>query len=69
MNRLLLALCASTFALGLSSAYADDETAPDYTQSEQAKYKQEADAKKAATAKMTPEQKAAATKTRRVPTR
>jgi hypothetical protein len=65
MNRLLLALCTSTFALGLSSVYADDETPPDYTQSEQAKYKQEADTKKAAMAKMTPEQKAAATKARR----
>ena len=65
MNRLVLALCASTLVLPFSSAYADDETPPDYTPSEQAKYKQEADTKKAAMGKMTPEQKAAATKARR----
>jgi len=65
MNKLILALCASTFVLSFSSVYADDETPSGYTPSEQAKYKQEADTKQGAVAKMTPEQKAAATKARR----
>lgn len=65
MNKLLVALCASACVLPFSSAFADDETPPDFTPSEQAQYKQEADAQKAATDKMTPEQKETATKGRR----
>ena len=65
MKKLLIALCAGGVTLSSALAFADDQTAPDYTQSEQAKMKQEADAKKAEWAKMSPEQKATATKTRR----
>ncbi|HSS69677.1 MAG TPA: hypothetical protein VLQ46_03380 [Casimicrobiaceae bacterium] len=65
MKKLLIALCAGGVALSSALAFADDQTAPDYTQSEQAKMKQEADAKAAAYAKMTPEEKKAATKARR----
>jgi hypothetical protein len=68
MNKLLVALCASTCVLPFTSAFADDETPPDFTPSEQATYKQEADAKKAAAAKMTPEQKVSATEARRTET-
>jgi len=57
-------LTAGAFALASASAFADDKTPDNLTPAEQAKMKQQADAKKAAMAKMTPEQKAAAKKAR-----
>ena len=65
MNKLLAALCASSFALALSSsALADDQTPSEYTPSMQATLKQEASAKKAAMGNMTSEERTAARKTR-----
>jgi hypothetical protein len=63
MNKLLIALTVGAFALGSVAALADDKTpaAP----VDQAKLKAERDAAKAAAAKMTPEEKAAAKKTKR----
>jgi hypothetical protein len=63
MNKLLIALTAGAFALGSVAALADDKTpaAP----VDQAKLKAEKDAAKAAAAKMTPEEKAAAKKAKR----
>jgi hypothetical protein len=63
MNKLLIALTAGVFALGSVTALADDKTpaAP----VDQAKLKAERDAAKAAAAKMTPEEKAAAKKAKR----
>lgn len=63
MNKLLIALTAGAFALGSVAALADDKTpaAP----VDQAKLKAERDAAKAAQAKMTPEEKAAAKKAKR----
>ena len=63
MNKLLIALTAGAFALGSVAALADDKTpaAP----VDQAKLKAERDAAKAAAAKMTPEEKAAAKKAKR----
>ena len=63
MNKLIAALVASAFALGSATAMADDKTpaAP----VDQAKLKAERDAAKAAAAKMTPEEKAAAKKAKR----
>jgi hypothetical protein len=63
MNRLLIALTVGAFALGSIAAFADDKTpaAP----VDQAKLKADRDAAKAAAAKMTPEEKAAAKKAKR----
>ena len=63
MNKLLIALTAGAFALGSVAALADDKTpaAP----VDQAKLKAERDAAKAAAAKLTPEEKAAAKKAKR----
>jgi hypothetical protein len=63
MNKLLIALTVGAFALGSVAALADDKTpaAP----VDQAKLKADRDAAKAAAAKMTPEEKAAAKKTKR----
>jgi colicin import membrane protein len=63
MNKLLIALTAGAFALGSVAVLADDKTpaAP----VDQAKMKAEKDAAKAAAAKMTPEEKAAAKKAKR----
>jgi hypothetical protein len=62
MNKILAILTAGAFALVSASAFADDKTPDSATPAEQAKMKQEADARKAAMAKMTPEEKAAAKK-------
>ena len=62
MNRAFAILIAGTFTLSPILAYADNEPQFDYTQQEQQKLQKESDAKKAADAKMTPEQKAAAKK-------
>jgi hypothetical protein len=64
MNKTLAIVTAGAFALMSASAFADDKTADNVTAAEQAKMKREADAKKAAMAKMTPEQRAAAKKAR-----
>jgi len=63
MNKLLMALTVGVFALGSIAASADDKTpaAP----VDQAKLKADRDAAKEATAKMTPEEKAAAKKAKR----
>ena len=63
MNKLLMALTVGVFALGSIAASADDKTpaAP----VDQAKLKADRDAAKAAAAKMTPEEKAAAKKAKR----
>ena len=63
MNKMIAALVAGAFALGSIAALADDKTpaAP----VDQAKLKAEKDAAKAAAAKMTPEEKAAAKKAKR----
>jgi hypothetical protein len=62
MNKTLAILTAGAFALATASVFADDKTTATITTAEQAKMKQEADAKKAASARMTKEQKAAARK-------
>jgi hypothetical protein len=62
MKKTLAILAAGALALASVSALADDKTPDNAAPAEQAKMKQEADAKKAAMAKMTPEQKAAAKK-------
>jgi hypothetical protein len=64
MNKTIAILTAGAFALITASALADDKTLDGGTPAEQAKMKQEAAAKKAAMAKMTPEQRAAAKKAR-----
>jgi hypothetical protein len=61
MNKIFAILIAGAFGLA-SSAFADDKTPDKVTPAEQAKMKQEADAKKAAMTKMTSEEKAAAKK-------
>jgi hypothetical protein len=63
MNKLLIALIVGIFAFGSIAAFADDKTpaAP----VDQAKLKADKDAAKAAAAKMTPEEKAAAKKAKR----
>ena len=63
MNKLIAALVASAFALGSATAMADDKTPAQPV--DQAKLKAERDAAKAASAKMTPEEKAAAKKAKR----
>jgi hypothetical protein len=57
MNKLFVAVYASALALGSAAAFADDRTPWNVTPAEQAKMKQEADAKKSAFAEMTPESK------------
>lgn len=64
MNKTLAILTAGVLALASASAFADDKTPTTVTPAEQAKMKQDADAKKAAMAKMTPEERAAAKKAR-----
>ena len=64
MNKTFAILTAGAFVLVSGSAFADDQTPASVTPAEQAKMKQEADAKKAAMAKMTPEQRAATKKAR-----
>ena len=63
MNKLLIALTVGAFALGSVAALADDKTPA--ARADQAKLKADRDAAKAAAAKMTPEEKAAAKKTKR----
>jgi hypothetical protein len=63
MNKLIAALVASAFALGSATAMADDKTPAQPV--DQAKLKADRDAAKAAAAKMTPEEKAAAKKAKR----
>jgi hypothetical protein len=55
-------LVASALSLVSMFALADDRTPSDVTPAEQAKMKKEADAKKSALAKMTPEERTAARK-------
>ena len=62
MNKTFAILTAGAFALASVSAFADDQTPASVTPAEQAKMKQEADARKAAMVQMTPEEKAAAKK-------
>jgi len=64
MNKTLAMLTASAFALVSASVFADDNDFGTVTPAQQAKMKQEADAKKAAMAKMTPAERAAAKKAR-----
>lgn len=61
-RRLIVALAAGAVALGSLVAWADDKTPAEPV--DQAKLKAERDAAKAANAKMTPEEKAAAKKAR-----
>lgn len=63
MNKLLAALIAGGFAFASVSAAAQDKTPP--APVDQGQLKAEAAAKKAADAKMTPEEKAAAKKAKR----
>jgi hypothetical protein len=62
MNKTSAMLVAGVLSLASFLAFADDRTPSNVTSAEQAKMKQEADAKKAAFSKMTPEEKAAARK-------
>ena len=62
MNKTAAVLVAGALSLASMFAFADDETPWITTPAEQATMKQEVDAKKAAFAKMTPEEKAAARK-------
>jgi hypothetical protein len=62
MNKLFVAVFASALALASAATFADDRTPWNVTPPEQAKMKQEADAKKSAFAKMTPEEKPTARK-------
>jgi hypothetical protein len=62
MNKTSAMLVAGVLSLASFLAFADDRTPSNVTPAEQAKMKQEADAKKAAFSKMTPEEKAAARK-------
>ena len=64
MTRTVLAVIVAMLCLAPLAASADDKTPSDATASEQAKMKKEAEARKAANAKMTPEQKAVARKAR-----
>ena len=64
MNKTSAILIAGIFALASMSAFADDRTPSTATPEEQARMKQDAAARKAALAKMTPEEKAAAKKAR-----
>ena len=62
VNKLLVALIAAGFAFASVSVFADDKTPTKITAEDQAKLKAEAADKKAADAKMTKEEKAAARK-------
>src|SRR5262249_37491347 len=62
MNRILTALLAGAVTLAPVFALADDQTPSGFTRAEQSKMRQEADANKVATAKMTAEERAAAKK-------
>jgi hypothetical protein len=62
VNKLLVALIAAAFGFASVSVFADDKTPTKITAEEQAKLKADAADKKAATAKMTKEEKAAARK-------
>jgi hypothetical protein len=62
VNKLLVALIAAAFACASVSVFADDKTPTKITAEDQAKLKAEAADKKAATATMTKEEKAAARK-------
>ena len=62
VNKLLVALIAAGFAFAPVSVFADDKTPTKITAEDQAKLKAEAADKKAADAKMTKEEKAAARK-------
>jgi len=62
VNKLLVALIAAAFAFASVSVFADDKTPTKITAEDQAKLKAEAADKKAADAKMTKEEKAAARK-------
>src|SRR5690348_8291178 len=64
MNKTSAIVIAGIFGLASMFAFADDRTPSTATPAEQAKMKQDADAKKAALAKMTPAEKAAAKKAR-----
>ena len=64
MTRTVFAAIVAMLCLAPLAASADDKTPSDMTASEQAKMKKEADARKAANAKMTPEEKAAAKRAR-----
>ena len=64
MSKAFAMLIAGVVALAPLFAFADDRTPSNANPEEQAKMKQEGDAKKAAAAKMTPEQKKAARKAR-----
>jgi hypothetical protein len=63
MKKLLIAVAAAAFAAGSLVAIADDKTPAQ--PADQAKMKADRDAAKAAQAKMTPEEKAAAKKAKR----
>lgn len=63
MNKLFVAVYACALAVASAAAFADDRTPWNVTTSEQAKMKQEADAKKFAFAEMTAESKLVARKT------
>jgi hypothetical protein len=63
-NTTIAILTASVFALASACAFADDKISEDVIPAEQAQMKRDADAKKAAMAKMTPERKAAAAEVR-----
>src|ERR1700674_1655864 len=62
VNKLLVALIAAAFAFASVSVFADDKTPTKITAEDQAKLKAEAADKKAADAKLTKEEKAAARK-------
>jgi hypothetical protein len=62
MNKTFAVLIAAAFGLASALATADDKTPDSVSPGEQAKMNKEAAAKKAAMAKMTPEEKAAAKK-------
>ena len=64
MNKILVVLIAAAFGLSAALATADDKTPDSVTPAEQAKMNKDAAARKAAMAKMTPEEKAAAKKAR-----
>ena len=64
MNKIFVALITAAFGLASALVTADDKTPDNVSPAEQAKMNKEAAAKKAAMAKMTPEEKAAAKKAR-----
>lgn len=64
ISKLFAAAIAATFVFGSLGAFADDKTSSNVSPGEQAKMKADKDAAKAKNAKMTPEEKQAAKKTR-----